>query len=85
METWGLPLSEFTKYNKPIIAVNLEYIKETLSDYPYIALFDSGDVNKLVEILTNLIENKVVSYSTLPKNNRGLFKSIESWEAILSI
>lgn len=33
LETWGLPLSEFRRFNKPVFAADLPYARETLSGY----------------------------------------------------
>lgn len=40
LETWGLPLSEFQAFRKPILAANLPYARETIGDYPAAVFFD---------------------------------------------
>ena len=58
LETWGLPISEFKEYNKPLIVSNLPYAKETVGNYDKINFFDPDDYKKLAEIMKSHIEKK---------------------------
>lgn len=51
LETWGLPLSEFRAYGKPIFASDLPYARETLSGYEQACFFDPDDSNTLSQLL----------------------------------
>lgn len=51
LETWGLPLSEFRSFNKPIFAADLPYAKETLSGYKQACFFDPDDAAGLAALL----------------------------------
>lgn len=55
LETWGLPLSEFRCFNKPIFAANLPYAKETLSGYDQVCYFDPDDFKELCRLLSRFI------------------------------
>lgn len=84
LESWGLPLSEFTKYKKPIIAIDLEYARETLDNYPYKVFFNPGHTKQLSEVLMNVIENKNINFSNSKIKNPTIFKNIKSWKELLS-
>ena len=55
LESWGLPLSEFRNFNKPIFAADLPYAKETLSGYPQACFFDPDDASALASLLRRFI------------------------------
>jgi glycosyltransferase involved in cell wall biosynthesis len=55
LETWGLPLSEFRSFGKPIFAANLSYAKETLSGYDQICYFDPDDFQELSQLLRQFV------------------------------
>ncbi|QQL50857.1 glycosyltransferase [Mucilaginibacter ginkgonis] len=59
LETWGLPITEFKLFNKPILAANLPYAKETVSDYDKVCFFDPGEVQQLVEAMKGVIHNSI--------------------------
>ncbi|MFM2484511.1 glycosyltransferase [Celerinatantimonas yamalensis] len=61
LETWGLPISEFKAYNKPMILANEKYTKETIAGYDKVILFESNDAHALARIMINFIlKNKVL-------------------------
>lgn len=53
LETWGLPMSEFSLTGKQIFASNLPYAKEVLHDYHKVAYFDPNNPKELVDLLTS--------------------------------
>ncbi|MCX2432371.1 glycosyltransferase [Pedobacter sp. GR22-10] len=59
LETWGLPLSEFKPYNKPIIASNLPYAKETIGDYNKVKFYNPDDPLELANYMELLIDNNL--------------------------
>lgn len=59
LETWGLPLSEFKSFNKPILSANLPYAKETIGEYKKVKFFEPNDPNQLSEYLDLLIEKRL--------------------------
>ncbi|MFT7071901.1 glycosyltransferase [Patiriisocius sp. Uisw_017] len=60
LETWGLPLSEFKQFNKPMFVSNLPYAKETLGNYDFVSFFNPDDAVQLSELIINASENKLV-------------------------
>ncbi|MFD2873855.1 glycosyltransferase [Mucilaginibacter ximonensis] len=59
LETWGLPISEFKQFNKPILAANLPYAKETVGEYGCVKFFDSTNAYELAEYLSKLIDGNL--------------------------
>lgn len=86
LETWGLPLSEFSRYNKPIFAIDLEYVYETIGNYPYLVIFKPDDIMGLALLIKDLIEEKKLNYFNFEKLDIGNnIKSINTWKEILDI
>lgn len=55
LETWGLPITEFKSFNKPIILSNLPYALETLGEYDKGSFFNPSDANDLAGKMASLI------------------------------
>jgi len=51
LETWGLPLSEFRSFNKPIIASDLPYARENMGNYEKVKFFDPNNAEELSEYM----------------------------------
>lgn len=51
LESWGLPLSEFRAFDKPVFAADLPYARETLSGYPRAVFFPPDDAPGLARLL----------------------------------
>lgn len=47
LETWGLPITEFAIYNKPIILANLDYAKETSAGLGKLFFFEPTSSKEL--------------------------------------
>lgn len=58
LETWGLPITEFKAFNKPIIVANLEYAYETVGDYEKAVFFNPNNMGELAAKILNVIKNK---------------------------
>jgi len=55
LETWGMPISEFKNFNKPIIAADLEYSHETIGKYDKVSFFEVHNVEKLAKLMKYII------------------------------
>lgn len=55
LETWGLPISEFKQYNKPMFVANLPYAKETVGEYNKVIFFEPSNAIQLATNMENLI------------------------------
>lgn len=51
LETWGLPLSEFRRYGRPILAADLGYAREVLAGYGQACFFDPDDPHRLADLI----------------------------------
>lgn len=55
VETWGLPISEFAVYNKPMLLADLPYAHETAAGSKQTAFFDPEDHQQLADYMRRLI------------------------------
>ena len=81
LETWGLPLTEYSKLNKTIFSSNLEYAKETLNEYEKAIFFDPNNYVELSSLLMKFINKEKMIYSR-KKNNKYNVKNY-SWKEII--
>jgi len=59
LETWGLPISEFKLFNKPILVANLPYAHETIGDYQYAKYFDANNPHQLARCMECMIREQL--------------------------
>jgi glycosyltransferase involved in cell wall biosynthesis len=64
LETWGLPITEFKAYRKPILLSKLPYAFETLGDYDKGSFFDPLDASDLANKMQLLMDGKLQFDST---------------------
>ncbi|MBO0320975.1 glycosyltransferase [Muricauda sp. CAU 1633] len=57
LETWGLPITEFKDFNKPILLANLPYARETLGNYDSVKFFDPYNAKELSNIISRYLRN----------------------------
>ena len=62
LETWGLPISEFKGYNKPLLLANLPYAHETAGDYEFCKFFDPDKPRELGFLMENLIKGNKLDF-----------------------
>jgi glycosyltransferase involved in cell wall biosynthesis len=55
LETWGLPISEYKIYQKPILLADSFYTQETIGGYDYVGLFKPDDAKALAMMMKQLI------------------------------
>ncbi len=82
LETWGLPLSEFKIFNKPILAVNLPYAKETIGNYDKVSFFNPNDHLTLSKLMNNIIENTIKFDGNVSKIPEEPFA--KNWEELFN-
>lgn len=58
LETWGLPISEFKPFQKPILAADLPYARESVGSYDQVAFFDPNDPQELARLMRSIIEGR---------------------------
>lgn len=59
LETWGLPITEFKLYNKPIIAADLPYAHETVGNYDKAVFFEYNNSNQLSSYIESFLLQKL--------------------------
>lgn len=55
LETWGLPISEYKQFKKPMLVANLPYAKETVADYDKVKFFSPNDAANLASCMKEII------------------------------
>jgi glycosyltransferase involved in cell wall biosynthesis len=83
-ETWGLPITEFAAFNKPMLLADLPYAHETASGCSNISFFDPDSPQELAEKMEKLIrgDNRFlvnVEKITIP------FPVAQSWQEMFNI
>ena len=59
LESWGLPITEFKKFNKTILLADLPYAKETLGSYEKGYFFNPYKPIELMNLMKLLVEDKL--------------------------
>ena len=57
LESWGLPISEFKLYRKPMMLADLPYTHEAVGDYAEVSFFDPASAEQLASLMERIIEN----------------------------
>lgn len=81
LETWGLPLTEFKNFDKPIIAADLPYAHESLGDYNKIYWFSPKSAESLASAI-NRARNGLPPDA--PKLTTSSHKKLLGWDALAS-
>lgn len=83
LETWGLPLSEFKKSNKPILLADKPYAHETLGKYEKVKFFDCTDSIELANCMYNLITQNIEYDTNEDIVVEGLFAA--NWNELINL
>lgn len=83
LETWGLPISEFKKYNKPILVADLPYAYETVGCYKKVKYFDPNDAMQLAALMEQIINGYFVPDE--PKFKKIAQPYASSWKDLFDI
>lgn len=83
LETWGLPITEFKKYNKPILLANLPYVHETVGEYSKVKFFSPNNVGELASAMEALMRGDIMFDAT----NTAYIKPpyAENWQQLFDI
>jgi glycosyltransferase involved in cell wall biosynthesis len=66
LETWGLPLSEFKRFQKPIFAADLPYARETVGNYRKVVFFHPDNPVELAQHLRKFAAGDFVERDPSP-------------------
>lgn len=83
LETWGLPLSEFRRYGKPIFAADLPYARETLGGYARSVFFDPASPTELARLLRMFCANEALPFEMPSASTTPPFAA--DWNALVSM
>ncbi|MBU4509838.1 glycosyltransferase [bacterium] len=83
LETWGLPISEFKKHDKPILLANLPYAHETVGDYNKVKFFSPDNVRELADAMEALMRGDLTFDATNAGNIEPPYA--ENWEQLFDI
>lgn len=62
LETWGMPLTEAIQFQKPILAADLEYARETIGLYQNATFISPDNSSKWAVEIINHLEKKEVNF-----------------------
>jgi len=67
VETWGLPISEFTETGKPMLLADLPYAHETAAGSNASAFFDPDNPQALKELMHRVVEGDLTAFAPQPR------------------
>lgn len=83
LESWGLPITEFQSYGKPMLLSDLAFAQEAAGDYDKAAFFNPDDPQQLAKLMEDHINNKLVFAQPELKLPKPPFA--ENWEQLFKI
>ena len=84
LESWGLPLSEFKPYNKPMIVADLPYAHESVGGASSINFFDPENVEELALGMEQVISNELSNFVEVPEISLNE-PSSQSWTEMFEV
>lgn len=84
VETWGLPVSEFAAFDKPMLLADVPYAYETAGGSQKTAFFDPADYKELSHRMYQLIHGENSFLKPVPKNEIER-PVVESWERLFDM
>lgn len=80
LETWGLPITEFKQFDKPIITVDLPYALETVGDYNKACFFEPDNFLELSILMEKAIRQELEFNKTEISSYGSLH--VKNWEEL---
>lgn len=84
LETWGLPITEFKAFGKPIFAADLPYARETMGYYEKACFFNPEDPRELAALMEAMVKGLPLSYSVTDAVTPPP-PFVESWQSLFDI
>ena len=84
LETWGLPLSEYQAYHKPILVANLPYAHESSEGADLVCFFNPDNAAELAIRMKDVLLGDMSRFKSLVQSNPAAPYS-ESWEGLYDI
>lgn len=60
LETWGLPITEFKAFAKPMLVADLPYAYETVGEYQKVNFFDPDNAQELANQMQGVMEGDIL-------------------------
>lgn len=84
LETWGLPISEFIQFNKPMIIADLPYAHETSNGGKQVAFYKVSTPQHLANLMLSVINGNLEDF--LPNIQQKLEPPTASnWEEVFNL
>lgn len=84
VETWGLPISEFAEFGKPMLLAELPYAHETAAGSKQAAFFAPGDAEALKEYMKRLVFSDTSFLSQVPRQDIKMPKTT-TWKELFDM
>lgn len=82
LETWGLPISEFSPSNKPMLIADLPYARETAAGSSKVCFFNPNNPIELSVVMKELMNHNLSKFNSVPILDIDAPKTT-SWEMLL--
>lgn len=83
LETWGLPITEFKQFHKPMLVADLPYGHETVDSYPKAAFFDPTNAEGLADLMSAAMIGRLAFHPAKTPDVRAPFA--KGWSELFSI
>lgn len=83
LETWGMPITEFKRFNKPIFLSDLKYGHETIGDYSKVKFFNHNEPEMLADRIIDFISNNIKFDSHISQIINDPY--VKSWENLFNV
>lgn len=84
LETWGLPISEYKQFNKPMIVADLPYAKETVGEYDKVMFFNHMNAKDLSLCMREIIASDNVKFDKT-KALEYPQPYVKNWEELIEL
>lgn len=84
VETWGLPISEYAAFRKPMLLADLPYAHETASGVNQVAFFRHDDVSDLKAKMKKILFRDYSDLKYVPRQDAKPFVA-NGWSALLNL
>lgn len=81
IETWGLPITEFSVFRKPMLLADLPYAHETAQGIGQVCFFNPGSSTGLKDVMKKTVFGEVEQFTSVPKVKRsGIYA--DTWKEL---
>jgi glycosyltransferase involved in cell wall biosynthesis len=84
VETWGLPITEFAAFGKPMLIADLPYAHETAGGTSHVAFFDPENPKQLARQMKQLMDGDFLFLQTVPKQLLAPLVA-NTWEELFEV